>query len=73
MTVVLLASFSSVREGRDLRGKQRWNSSYKRPGVNNVIKLFLGSFFESVALLLNKVLKAVFRRLFWVKYSFDGL
>jgi hypothetical protein len=27
VTVVLLASLNSVREGRGLRGKRRWNSS----------------------------------------------
>jgi hypothetical protein len=32
---------------------------YKRPGVDNIIKGFLGSFFRGVALLLDKVLKAV--------------
>jgi hypothetical protein len=29
VAVVFLASFSSVREGRGLQGKQRWNSSIK--------------------------------------------
>jgi hypothetical protein len=29
IAVVLLASLNSVREGRGLRGKQRWNSSIK--------------------------------------------
>jgi hypothetical protein len=29
ITVVLLAFFNSVRKGRGLQGKQRWNSSIK--------------------------------------------
>jgi hypothetical protein len=29
VTVVLLASLNSVREGRGLQGKQRWNFSIK--------------------------------------------
>jgi hypothetical protein len=29
VTVVLLAFLNSVREGRGLQGKQRWNSSIK--------------------------------------------
>jgi hypothetical protein len=37
---------------------------YKKPGVNDVIKRFLGGFFEEVALLLDKILKAVFKCLF---------
>jgi hypothetical protein len=32
---------------------------YKRPGVNNIIKGFLGGFFKRIVLLLNKILKAV--------------
>jgi hypothetical protein len=58
--IVLLAFLNSVRKGRGLQGKQRWNSSIKGPGVNNVIKRFLGGFFRRIALLLDKVLKAVF-------------
>jgi hypothetical protein len=37
---------------------------YKKPGVNNIIKGFLGGFFKEIALLLNKILKAVSECLF---------
>jgi hypothetical protein len=33
---------------------------YRGPGVNDVMKGFLGGFFGGVVLLLNKILKAVF-------------